>query len=104
MSTLEPFNLGVTGGRSGHVGAGGLLVSGGASYHTQLWGLSCDNVIGYEVVLGDGSIVTASSTENADLFKALKGGGNNLGIITRFDMRTFTVPPNGAYGGLLFAS
>ncbi|KAL3291153.1 FAD binding domain-containing protein [Colletotrichum asianum] len=104
MSTLEPFNLGVTGGRSGHVGAGGLLVSGGASYHTQLWGLSCDNVIGYEVVLGDGSIVTASNTENADLFKALKGGGNNLGIVTRFDMRTFTVPSGGAYGGLLFTS
>ncbi|KAK2740016.1 FAD binding domain-containing protein [Colletotrichum kahawae] len=104
MSTLEPFNLGVTGGRSGHVGVGGLLVSGGASYHTQLWGLSCDNVIGYEVVLGDGTIVTASNTENADLFKALKGGGNNLGIVTRFDMRTFTVPPSGAYGGLLFVS
>ncbi|KAF4838719.1 FAD-dependent monooxygenase yanF [Colletotrichum tropicale] len=104
MSTLEPFNLGVTGGRSGHVGAGGLLVSGGASYHTQLWGLSCDNVIGVEVVLGDGSIVTASNTENEDLFTALKGGGNNLGIVTRFDMRTFTVPQGGAYGGLLFTS
>ncbi|KAJ3956605.1 hypothetical protein N0V92_006840 [Colletotrichum tropicale] len=44
------------------------------------------------------------NTENADLFKALKGGGNNLGIVTRFDMRTFTVPPGGAYGGLLFTS
>ncbi|KAF6803041.1 FAD binding domain-containing protein [Colletotrichum sojae] len=104
MTYLEPFNLGVTGGRSGHVGAGGLLVSGGASYHTQLWGLSCDNVVGYEVVLSDGSVVEASATENADLFKALKGGGSNLGIVTRFDLRTFTVPPEGAYGGLLFAS
>nr|XP_036577398.1 FAD binding domain-containing protein [Colletotrichum truncatum]KAF6784369.1 FAD binding domain-containing protein [Colletotrichum truncatum] len=104
MKYLEPYNLGVTGGRSGHVGTGGLLVSGGASYHTQLWGLSCDNVVGYEVVLSDGSIVEATATENKDLFKALKGGGSNLGIVTRFDMRTFTVPPEGAYGGLLFAS
>ncbi|TDZ24366.1 Bifunctional solanapyrone synthase [Colletotrichum orbiculare MAFF 240422] len=104
MTYLEPYNLGVTGGRSGHVGVGGLLVSGGASYHTQLWGLSCDNVIGYEVVLADGSIVEANATQDADLFKALKGGGNNLGIVTRFDLRTFTVPPDGAFGGLLFAS
>ncbi|KAF9875395.1 FAD binding domain-containing protein [Colletotrichum karsti] len=104
MTYLEPYNLGVTGGRSGHVGVGGLLVSGGASYHTQLWGLSCDNVVGYEVVLADGSIVEASATENEDLFKALKGGGSNLGIVTRFDLRTFTIPPSGAYGGLLFTS
>ncbi|CCF32176.1 FAD binding domain-containing protein [Colletotrichum higginsianum] len=104
MTTLEPYNLGVTGGRSGHVGVGGLLVSGGASYHTQLYGLSCDNVVGYEVVLADGSIVEANLEENQDLFKALKGGGSNLGIVTRFDLRTFTVPPEGAYGGLVFAS
>ncbi|KAK1709952.1 FAD binding domain-containing protein [Colletotrichum lupini] len=104
MTYLEPYNLGVTGGRSGHVGVGGLLVSGGASYHTQLYGFSCDNVVGYEVVLADGSIIEANTEENADLFKALKGGGSNLGIVTRFDLRTFTVPPTGAYGGLLFAS
>lgn len=104
MTYLEPYNLGVTGGRSGHVGVGGLLVSGGASYHVQQYGLSCDNVVGYEVVLADGSIVEANSEENSDLFKALKGGGSNLGIVTRFDLRTFTVPPTGVYGGLLFAS
>ncbi|KXH60910.1 FAD binding domain-containing protein [Colletotrichum salicis] len=104
MTYLEKYNLGVTGGRSGHVGAGGLLVSGGASYHTQLYGFSCDNVVGYELVLADGLIVEADTEENADLFKALKGGGSNLGIVTRFDLRTFTVPPTSAYGGLIFAS
>lgn len=104
MTTLEPYNLGATGGRSGHVGVGGLLVSGGASYQTQLWGLSCQNVLNYEVVLADGTVVEANANENADLYKALKGGGSNLGIVTRFDMRTFTVNPEGAYGGLVFAS
>ncbi|RSL75914.1 hypothetical protein CEP51_010443 [Fusarium floridanum] len=104
MTYLEKHNLGVTGGRSGHVGVGGLLVSGGASYHTQLWGLSCDNVVNYEVVLADGSIVEANAKHNQDLFKALKGGGSNLGIVTRFDLRTFTTPPSGVYGGLLFTS
>ncbi|KAF5021262.1 hypothetical protein F66182_6660 [Fusarium sp. NRRL 66182] len=104
MAELEPYNLAVTGGRSGHVGAAGLLVSGGASYHTQQWGLSCDNVVNYEVVLADGSVVEANAKENADLFKALKGGGLNLGIVSRFDLRTYTVPPNGVYGGLVFMS
>ncbi|ORY59306.1 uncharacterized protein BCR38DRAFT_399620 [Pseudomassariella vexata] len=102
-SYLEQFGLSVTGGRSSHVGVGGLLVSGGASYHTQLWGLSADNIVNYEVVLADGSIMNANSYQNADLFKALKGGGSNLGIVTRFDMRTYTVP-NKVYGGLVVFS
>ncbi|KAL4877055.1 hypothetical protein BJY04DRAFT_230882 [Aspergillus karnatakaensis] len=46
-------------------------------------------VINYEVVLADGRIVNANTNENADLFIALKGGGNNFGIVTRFDMLTF---------------
>ncbi|KAM0328131.1 hypothetical protein ACHAQA_005536 [Verticillium albo-atrum] len=104
IDQLEDYGLSVTGGRSGHVGVGGLLVSGGASYHTQLYGLSCDNVLNYEVVLADGSVVEANEDENPDLFKALKGGGSNLGIVTRFDMRTFTLPPDGVYGGLVFTA
>lgn len=104
MTALEPANLSATGGRSGHVGVGGLLVSGGASYHAQQWGLSCDNVVGVEVVLADGSVVEANPRENTDLFRALRGGGSNLGIVTRFDLRTFTVPPAGAYGGLVFTA
>ncbi|KAM0563119.1 hypothetical protein ACHAPJ_001969 [Fusarium lateritium] len=103
LTYLEKFNLGVTGGRSGHVGAGGLLLSGGASFHIQKWGISCDNVINYEVVLADGSIVNANPTTNKDLWKALKGGGSNLGIVTRFDLRTFTVPSE-IYGGMMFTS
>lgn len=104
MTYLEEYNLGVTGSRSAHTGVGGLLVSGGASYHTQLWGLSCDNAVNYEVVLADGSIVGANAKHNKDLYKALKGGGSTLGIVTRFDLRTFTVPPSGAFGGQLFTS
>ncbi|KAM0561947.1 hypothetical protein ACHAPJ_002388 [Fusarium lateritium] len=102
LTDLEEYNLGATGGRSGHVGVGGLLVSGGASYHITQWGMSCDNVVNYEVVLADGSVVEANAKENADLFKSLKGGGSNLGVVTRFDLRTFTVPPKGIYGGLVF--
>ncbi|KAF5025655.1 hypothetical protein F66182_2261 [Fusarium sp. NRRL 66182] len=103
FSYLEKYGLSVTGGRSGHVGVGGLLLSGGASYHIQQFGISADNVINYEVVLADGSVVNANVWTNRDLFKALKGGGSNLGIVTRFDMRTFTIPSQ-VYGGMMFTS
>jgi hypothetical protein len=79
-------------------------LSGGASFHTQYWGFSCNGVVKYEVVLGDGSVVEATEDENEDLFRALKGGGSNLGIATRFDLRTYTVNPEGAYGGLIFGT
>jgi FAD/FMN-containing dehydrogenase len=55
-------------------------------------------------VLADGRVVTASAKENQDLFKVLKGGGNNFGIVTRFDMRTFAAPAGGLWGGLMFLS
>lgn len=48
-----------------------------------------DQVVKYEVVLGDGSVIEANATTNVDLFHVLKGGHNNFGIVTRFDMQTF---------------
>jgi hypothetical protein len=60
----------------------------------------CDNVVNYEVVLASGEIINANSRENHDLWIALKGGGNNLGIVTRFDLRTFEQGP--VYGGSIY--
>ncbi|RYP26190.1 hypothetical protein DL767_008142 [Monosporascus sp. MG133] len=51
-------------------------------------GFCCDNVVEYEVVLANGSIVRATNTTNANLWKALKGGGSNFGIVTEFVYRT----------------
>ena len=74
------------------IGVPGLLLGGGISFYGNHYGFSCDNVINYQVVLADGSVVNASNTTNADLFWALKGGSNNFGIVTRFDVRTFKSP------------
>lgn len=49
----------------------------------------CDNVINFEIVLASGEIVDANETHYSDLYKALKGGGNNFGVVTRFDYKTF---------------
>ncbi|KAJ0423230.1 hypothetical protein BJY00DRAFT_299801 [Aspergillus carlsbadensis] len=86
---LEKYGRLVAGGREGQVGIGGLLLGGGISYYTCRVGFACDQVINYEVVLADGRIVNASKDKNSALFLALKGGGNNFGIVTRFDMVTF---------------
>lgn len=99
---IEKYGLSVTGGREGNVGVGGLTLGGGASFHTGTHGFACDGVRNYEVVLADGAIVNANADENPDLFKALKGGSNNFGIVTRFDMQTFPAARGGLWGGLLF--
>jgi FAD/FMN-containing dehydrogenase len=87
---VEKHGRMVAGGRSGKVGVGGLLLGGGMTFFTGSRGFACDDVIAYEVVLADGSIVTAEAN-NAyqDLFLALKGGSGNFGIVTNFRMQTF---------------
>ncbi|KAK3996613.1 hypothetical protein QBC44DRAFT_317218 [Cladorrhinum sp. PSN332] len=88
---LDPLGLAVVGGRSSTVGVSGLLLGGGISYFTGIYGWACDNVKLYEVVTSSGDIVTATSTnQHKDLFWALRGGGgSNFGIVTRFDLKSF---------------
>jgi FAD/FMN-containing dehydrogenase len=72
---------------------------GGISYFSARKGLVCDNIIGYEIVLSSGAIIHASQTSHSDLWRALKGGSSNFGIVTRFDIRTF--PQGPFYGGVI---
>lgn len=102
FAEIEPLGRSITGGREGNVGVAGLTLGGGASFHSARRGFACDDVVNYEVVLANGSVVQANARQYPDLFKALKGGGNNYGIVTRFDMQTFEAPKSGIWGGLLF--
>ncbi|KAK1853688.1 6-hydroxy-d-nicotine oxidase [Colletotrichum chrysophilum] len=81
---LQEQNLTIPGGRMFGVGVGGLTLGGGISWLSNLHGMTCDNVQDYEVVLGNGSIVTASPTSHPDLYWALRGGASNFGIVTKF--------------------
>lgn len=83
---LQKKNVVVAGGRDGGVGVGGFLLGGGISFFQAAIGYSCDTIVNYEVVLANGSIINANKTSNPDLFKGLKGGGSNFGIVTRFDL------------------
>ncbi|OTB02353.1 hypothetical protein M426DRAFT_74692 [Hypoxylon sp. CI-4A] len=97
---LAHEGLGVTGGRSSGGGIGGLALAGGLSFFSSREGFICDNVVNFEVVLASGQIVNANAQEHVDLWRALRGGGNNLGVVTRFDLRTFEQGP--FWGGSIF--
>ena len=76
---LQKDGVVVVGGRVPPVGVGGLILGSGLSYLSDLYGMACDNIVSYEVVLADGSVVEASETSHSDLWWALKGGANNFG-------------------------
>ncbi|WXC56403.1 hypothetical protein SNK03_002339 [Fusarium graminearum] len=84
---LSEHGRAVAGGREGNPGVAGLLLGGGNTFFTGLQGFGCDNVVSYQVVLASGDIVTADDKTNTDLFRVLKGGSNNFGIVTNFTMK-----------------
>ncbi|KAL1634104.1 hypothetical protein SLS58_010802 [Diplodia intermedia] len=98
--TLEPQELSVIGGRVDDVGVGGLAMGGGVSFLSARHGWALDNILEYEIVLPNTTIVTASEDSNPDLYFALRGGGNNFGIVTHFTLNT--VRQGKIYGGQKF--
>ncbi|KAJ4410612.1 hypothetical protein N0V82_009203 [Gnomoniopsis sp. IMI 355080] len=67
------------------------IAAGGFFHFSQEYGLAADNVKEFEIVLADGTVATASATQNTDLFWALKGGGPNFGIVTNYVLYTIPV-------------
>jgi hypothetical protein len=79
------------------VGVPGLVLGGGISFFSNKRGWACDNVASYEVVTASGLIVNATPTSFSDLYWALRGGGNNFGIVTNFKLAAF--PLGKMWGG-----
>ncbi|KAH7198520.1 uncharacterized protein B0J16DRAFT_330511 [Fusarium flagelliforme] len=97
-SQLSKHGRAVAGGREGNVGVAGLLLGGGNAFFTARQGFGCDNVVSYQVVLASGEVVTANENTNNDLFRVLKGGSNNFGIVINFTMKA--IKTDRVWGGM----
>ncbi|MBK9925343.1 MAG: FAD-binding oxidoreductase [Anaerolineales bacterium] len=90
----------VTGfGDAGSVGLGGITLGGGVGYLVRKYGLTIDNLLAAEVVTADGQLLHVDETSHADLFWAIRGGGGNFGVATRFKFKLHKLDQG--YGGML---
>ena len=95
----EKHGLAIGFGDSGSVGVGGITLGGGVGYLTRKFGLTIDSLLSADVVTADGRLLQVDSDHHPDLFWAIRGGGGNFGIVTRFKFQLHALPQ--LTGGML---
>lgn len=98
----QPHGLATTAGTVSSVGVAGFTLGGGAGWLTRRHGLAVDNLLSAEVVTASGEVVRASADENPDLLWALRGGGGNFGVVTRFEYALHEVGPDVFAGQVMY--
>ena len=82
---LAERGLGISSGDTASVGVGGLTLGGGIGWMVRAWGLAADQLVGAQLVTARGDVVEATDASHPELLWALRGGGGNFGVVTRFD-------------------
>jgi FAD/FMN-containing dehydrogenase len=98
-TALAPHGLAIGFGDTPSVGIGGLTLGGGVGYLVRKHGLTIDHLLGAEIATADGDVVEVDAERHPDLFWAIRGGGGNFGVVTRFDYRLH--PVDMVTGGML---
>jgi FAD/FMN-containing dehydrogenase len=98
----QAFGLATTGGLVSTTGVAGFTLGGGFGWLMRKHGLACDNLLSVELVTAGGRVLRANAYENADLFRGLRGGGGNFGIVTSFEFRLYPVGPLVTAGAIFF--
>jgi FAD/FMN-containing dehydrogenase len=96
----QAFALAVPTGINSTTGIAGLTLGGGFGWLTRPFGMTIDNLTSADVVTAKGQLVPASATENSDLFWAIRGGGGNFGVVTKFEFQLHSVGPE-VFSGLI---
>jgi FAD/FMN-containing dehydrogenase len=99
-TATNAHGLGTGFGDTGSVGLGGITLGGGVGFLVRKYGLTIDNLLAAEVVTADGKILQVDEKNHPELFWAIRGGGGNFGVVTRFKFQLRDV--NQVYGGMLF--
>ena len=95
----QAFGLATTGGMISTTGIAGLTLGGGQGWLASKYGFAIDNLLSVDMVTADGQLLTASATQNEDLFWAVRGAGHNFGVVTSFEYRLY--PVSTVLGGMI---
>jgi FAD/FMN-containing dehydrogenase len=98
-SELAEHGFAIPFGDTASVGIGGLTLGGGVGYLVRKYGMTVDNLLAAEIVTADGELLRVDADQHPDLFWAIRGGGGNFGVVTRFQYRL--QPLDGIVGGML---
>ena len=93
ISAAAPYDLAFPAAHGAAVGLGGYLLGGGIGWNSQKWGIACRSVIAADIVLADGTLVSASETEHPDLLWAVRGAGPGFfGVVVRLQIKLYPLP------------